>query len=231
MSTNCVVRCTNFWPRHHHLTEVVVIFADDQLLVLNKPAGLLSVPGRGADKQDCLSRRVQQLYPDALVVHRLDMATSGLMVMARGLQAQRMLNKAFASHSVHKRYEAVVDGVLASSGTNWQQIDLPIFLDWDNRPKRVVDQARGKPSSTRWQVLHVNPDEQTTRLSLKPITGRSHQLRVHLQAIGHAILGDMLYGTPEVAAKTRRLLLHACELEITHPVNQQTLRFVSPAPF
>jgi tRNA pseudouridine32 synthase/23S rRNA pseudouridine746 synthase len=213
------------------LTEVAVVYADDSLLVLDKPAGLLSVPGRGEDKQDCLSRRVQRLFPDAMVVHRLDMATSGLMVMARGPQVQRILNEAFAARYVHKRYETVVQGVLSAVTPDWQRIDLPIFLDWDNRPKRIIDHARGKPSCTLWQVLAVNPAEQTTRLSLEPVTGRSHQLRVHLQAIGHAILGDALYAAPEVAAKAPRLLLHACALELPHPCSQQTLRFVSPAPF
>lgn len=213
------------------LTEVAVVYADDSLVVLNKPAGLLSVPGRGEDKQDCLSRRVQQLYPDALVVHRLDMATSGLMLMARGQQAQHVLNASFATRCVHKRYEAVVDGVLCAVTPSWQLIDLPIFLDWDNRPRRVINMQHGKPSSTRWQVLATNPAEKTTRLSLEPITGRSHQLRVHLQAIGHAILGDMLYATPETAAKAPRLLLHACALELPHPRSQQTVRFVSPTPF
>ncbi len=213
------------------LTEVVTVYADDALLVLNKPAGLLSVPGRGVDKQDSLSRRVQQLYPDALVVHRLDMATSGLMLMARGLPAQRILNASFATRCVHKRYEAVVDGALSAVTPDWQLIDLPIALDWNQRPLRVIDQQLGKPSSTRWQVLAVNPVEQTTRLSLEPITGRSHQLRVHLLAIGHAILGDKLYATPEVAARAPRLLLHACALELPHPCSQQTLKFVSAPPF
>jgi tRNA pseudouridine32 synthase/23S rRNA pseudouridine746 synthase len=213
------------------LTDVSIVHADDSILVLNKPAGLLSVPGRGEDKQDCLSQRVQKLYPDALVVHRLDMATSGLMVMARGNSAQRMLNDAFAARCVHKRYEAIVDGIVNPAHSGWQVIDLPIFLEWSQRPKRVIDVQQGKPSSTRWQVIKANPIEQTTRLSLEPITGRSHQLRVHLQAIGHPILGDPLYGPPEVASKASRLLLHACVLEFSHPLSQQTLRFTSPAPF
>ncbi len=213
------------------MTDVSIVHVDDAILVLNKQAGLLSVPGRGEDKQDCLSRRVQKLYPDALVVHRLDMATSGLMVMARRNDAQRMLNEAFATRCVHKRYEAIVDGVIHPTRSGWQVIDLPIFLEWSQRPKRVIDMQQGKPSSTRWQVLEVNPVEQTTRLSLEPITGRSHQLRVHLQAIDHSILGDPLYGSPEVASKASRLLLHACMLEFSHPLSQQALRFTSPAPF
>ncbi|TXT41263.1 MAG: hypothetical protein FD135_424 [Comamonadaceae bacterium] len=213
------------------MTPIQVIYADASLLVLNKPAGLLSVPGKGADKQDCLSLRAQQLYPDALVVHRLDMATSGLLVMARSPTAQRDLNDAFAERRIHKRYEAVVDGVLDAPDTGWQLIDLPIFLDWAQRPKRMIDTQRGKPSSTRWRVLSIDPVKNTTRLLLEPVTGRSHQLRVHLCALGHAILGDPLYAPAHVACASDRLLLHACELELPHPSRAETLRFVCPTPF
>lgn len=213
------------------MPELQIVFVDEHLLVLDKPAGLLSVPGRGEDKQDCLSRRAQQHYPDALVVHRLDMSTSGLLVMARGTVAQRRLNDAFAAREVQKRYEAVVDGVIETLDASWQLIDLPIALDWPNRPRRIIDAQLGKPSSTRWQVLATDPANHTSRLALEPITGRSHQLRVHLQALGHTILGDMLYATPTVAAQSSRLLLHACVLELTHPGNQQPMRFVSPTPF
>ncbi len=213
------------------MTDLVVVYADDALLVLNKPAGLLSVPGRGEDKQDCLSRRANQCYPDALVVHRLDMATSGLLVMARGQAAQRSLNDAFALRQVHKRYEAVVHGLTAPALTDWQTIDLPITVDWPNRPLRIIHATQGKPSQTRWLRLGDGPLHHTTRLALEPITGRSHQLRVHLQAIGHAILGDALYAAPDVAALSERLLLHACLLEFTHPRTQQTMRFASPTPF
>lgn len=189
------------------------------------------MPGRGDDKQDCLSRRIQTLYPDALVVHRLDMSTSGLLIMARGIDAQRSLNAAFASRCVYKRYEAIVNGSIDASTVDWHVINLPIFQDWAMRPKRVVDMQRGKHSSTRWQVIESNPDEQTTRLWLEPLTGRSHQLRVHLQAIGHPILGDTLYASPEIISKAPRLLLHASVLEFVHPLSQQTLRFTSTAPF
>lgn len=212
------------------MSEFSVVYADDTLLVLDKPAGLLSVPGKGDDKQDCLSRRVQQRLAEARVVHRLDMATSGLLVMALGAGAQRTLNAAFAERAVHKRYVAVVDGLLASPGADWAVIDLPILLDWPNRPRRIID-AQGKPSCTRWRVLQHNPTEQTTRLELEPVTGRSHQLRVHLQALQHPILGDALYGTPASQAKAARLLLHASRLELTHPVNGQALVFTSEPPF
>ena len=213
------------------MTDIQVVFVDESLLVLDKPAGLLSVPGRGEDKQDCLSHRAQQHYPNALVVHRLDMSTSGLLVMARGLAVQRKLNDAFAERLIHKRYEAIVNGVIEATDGAWQRIDLPILLDWPNRPRRIIDAQQGKPSCTRWQLLATDPLHNTSRVALEPVTGRSHQLRVHLQAIGHAILGDMLYASPQVAELSGRLLLHACMLELTHPVHQQTIQFVSPAPF
>lgn len=213
------------------MSELPVVFVAECLLVLDKPAGLLSVPGRGDDKQDCLSRRAQQHYPDALVVHRLDMATSGLLVMARGVAAQRSLNDAFAARRVYKHYEAVVDGVIDAPIGVWQTINLPIFLDWPNRPKRIIEAQHGKPSSTRWQVLAADPIRGSTRVALEPITGRSHQLRVHMQAIGHAILGDPLYASPEVTARSSRLLLHACALAFADPASQQQMQFVSPTPF
>ena len=175
-------------------TDLTVLYADAALLVLDKPAGLLSVPGRGADKQDCLSARAQALYPDALITHRLDQATSGLLLMARGAEANRKLSAAFAGRSVGKRYLAVVEGILAAPDEEWGVIDLPISLDWPNRPRRIIDALNGKPSVTRWRVLSHDEAKQTTRLALEPLTGRSHQLRVHRQALGHPIVGDALYG-------------------------------------
>ena len=212
------------------MPEIAVLYADEALLVLDKPAGLLSVPGKGAEKQDCLSSRVQLCYPDARVVHRLDQATSGLLVMALGASAQRALNDAFASRQVHKRYVAVVDGLLESSAEDWGMIDLPILLDWPNRPRRIID-PRGKASCTRWHMLQHNLAAKTTRLELDPVTGRSHQLRVHLQALQHPILGDALYGTPASLGKAARLLLHATRLELMHPVSQETMVFSSEPPF
>lgn len=211
-------------------SELTLLYADQALLVFDKPPGLLSVPGRGADKQDCLSARAQALYPDALVVHRLDMATSGLMVLARGAAAQRSLSQAFAGRNVHKRYLAVVDGQLAPPLEAWGVIDLPIGVDWPNRPRRVIDPA-GKPSVTRWRVLPRPAQAATTRLELEPVTGRSHQLRVHLLALGHPIVGDALYANARVQAMASRLLLHACSLELNHPVTAQPMRFVSTVQF
>jgi tRNA pseudouridine32 synthase/23S rRNA pseudouridine746 synthase len=158
--------------------------------------------------------------------------TSGLLAMARGIEAQRALNRAFEMRQVHKRYQAVVDGVVAvPGGAEWGEINLPLELDWPNRPKHIVDHVNGRPSVTRWRVLAGDPPRAGTRLELEPVTGRSHQLRVHLQAIGHPILGDDLYASPDAVARVSRLLLHACELILPHPVSGQSMSFTSPPPF
>ena len=211
-----------------------LVYADDCLLVADKPPGLLAVPGRGEDKQDCLSSRVQGHYPEALVVHRLDMATSGLMLLARSREVQRTLSIAFAAREVHKRYVAVVQGRLnmpTLTEDGWAVINLPIALDWPSRPLRVIDHLLGKPSTTRWQVLAYDPVTDTTRLLLEPVTGRSHQLRVHLQALGHPILGDALYASAEIQAAAPRLLLHAQQLRLTHPVTGAAMQLVAETPF
>jgi tRNA pseudouridine32 synthase/23S rRNA pseudouridine746 synthase len=205
-----------------------LVYLDEHLLVLDKPAGLLAVPGRGEDKQDCLSARAQRLWPDALVVHRLDMATSGLFLMARGLHMQRVLSRAFAERQVGKRYEAVVAGRMGDVGEQGV-IELPLAADWPNRPLQKVDPERGRPSTTRWKVLAFGDD--STRLALEPVTGRSHQLRVHLLAVGHPILGDTLYAPAAVRSRAPRLLLHACALRLAHPASREPLAFDSPAPF
>lgn len=222
---------------------IPVRYADAALLVLEKPAGLLSVPGRGPDKQDCLSARVQQQYPDARVVHRLDMATSGLMLMARGAQALTVLNHAFANREVHKRYQALVHGSMASAPGDWQTIDLPIAVDWPNRPLRIID-AGGKASLTRWRRFDDDAQSPTQqplsrsglpvcRLELEPVTGRSHQLRVHLRAIGHPIVGDALYGnaTDDARLAAARLMLHASSIALRHPVSGEPMAFASAPDF
>ena len=208
-----------------------VVYSDAHLAVLNKPSGLLSVPGRGDDKQDCLIVRAQSVWPDALTVHRLDMATSGLVVVARGPEVQRMLSQAFAERKVHKMYEAVVDGSPpedlsnATSPECWQNIQLPLLIDWPNRPKSKVDWTHGKSSQTHWRRKAGPVIEGATRLELDPITGRTHQLRLHMLALGHAILGDTLYASPEVCARAPRLLLHARQLQFHHPLTQEWLSF------
>jgi len=206
------------------------VFSDDALIVLDKPSGLLSVPGRGEGMEDCLSSRAQQSFSDALVVHRLDMATSGLLVMARGLEMQRQLSAAFAQREVKKQYVAVVHGQVEAQPDAWRTIDLPIRVDWPRRPLRVIDPT-GQASISRVRPLSWNPAEKTSRVALEPETGRSHQLRVHMQAIGHPILGDALYAPAELAAAAPRLLLHACALQFGHPRSGKRLEFHSPAPF
>jgi tRNA pseudouridine32 synthase/23S rRNA pseudouridine746 synthase len=200
-----------------------LIYQDDCLLVVNKPAGLLAVPGRGENKQDCLSARLQHEFPDALVVHRLDMSTSGLMVFARGADMQRHLSLAFQEREVVKRYEAVVAGEPEPESG---EVNLPIAADWPNRPLQKIDFEIGKPSLTRYRVLNRHAD--TSRVELEPFTGRTHQLRVHMASIGHPILGDALYGD---AGNAARLLLHACLLSFAHPLSGNSLNFDSPAPF
>jgi tRNA pseudouridine32 synthase / 23S rRNA pseudouridine746 synthase len=213
-----------------------LLHADDDLIVVDKPEGLLAVPGRGADKQDCLATRVQTRWPDALVVHRLDMATSGLMLLARGKANQRVLSMAFEAREVHKRYVAVIAGLMAGhSGV----IDLPLAADWPRRPLQKVDHSAGKPALTRWRVLDHDAGRSQTRLELEPVTGRTHQLRVHLQAIGHPIIGDRFYAPSEASADTPadlrsvppRLLLHASRLDLIHPASGAAMSFDRPPPF
>jgi tRNA pseudouridine32 synthase/23S rRNA pseudouridine746 synthase len=204
----------------------VILFADAHMVVADKPSGLLSVPGRGADKQDCLVARVQAEFPNALTVHRLDMATSGLILLGRGAEAQRTLSVAFSERRVDKRYVAVVAGaIVADQG----EIDLPLITDWPNRPKQMIDVDLGKPSLTRYRV--IAREEGQTWVELEPATGRSHQLRVHMMAIGHPIIGDIFYAPPEIAALSDRLLLHAERLTVPHPQTGARMTFTSPAPF
>ena len=225
-----------------------LIFEDADLLVVNKPSGLLSVPGRGPQGLINLAAQVQVQFEGALVVHRLDMSTSGLMLFARHGDAQRALQRGFERRQVAKRYEAVVQG--------WPDEDegscnAPMRLDWPARPRQVVDWEAGKPSYTRWRVLQrlgktadaasdtgaMKGAEATastspaarTRMALEPVTGRSHQLRVHMQTLGHPIVGDELYGTPPGPGE--RLLLHACNLAFQHPVSGADLQFESLPPF
>jgi tRNA pseudouridine32 synthase/23S rRNA pseudouridine746 synthase len=206
--------------------SVTVLHVDDACIVVDKPSGLLSVPGRGAHLQDCMATSVQALFGDALVVHRLDMATSGLMLFARGIEAQRRLSRAFAQREVHKRYIAVVHGLFTAAQG---EIDLPLIADWPNRPLQKVDHEHGKPSLTRWRVIETDADR--TRVELEPVTGRAHQLRVHLLAIGHPIIGDALYAPPGVLAGADRMLLHAAQLRFAHPVSGEPMTIESTVPF
>ena len=217
---------------HAYAHALQVLHADAHLIALCKPAGLLSVPGRGPDKADCLSARAQRRWPDAAIVHRLDQATSGIIVLARGAAMQRALSAAFAARQVHKGYEAIVHGLPAAASADaqgWACIDLPLAIDWPNRPRSHVT-PQGKPSRTQWRLLAHDAARGLSRLALTPITGRTHQLRVHLAAIGHPIAGDALYGPPAGDGHPR-LLLHACQLRLRHPATGQWLALHSPAPF
>ncbi|HET7776435.1 MAG TPA: RluA family pseudouridine synthase [Azospira sp.] len=208
-------------------TGLDLLYEDGALLVVNKPAGLLSVAGRGEDKQDCLVSRVQAVFADAMIAHRLDMDTSGLLVLARGPAMQKKLFEMFRERQVSKRYQAVVAGVLAQKEG---EVALPLIVDWPNRPRQKVDFDTGKPSLTRFRRLSADGAADCSRVELEPVTGRTHQLRVHMAAIGHPILGDELYaGAAQQRAK--RLLLHAVLLAFRHPITDEALRFESPAPF
>lgn len=201
-----------------------IIYADEAMLVVDKPAGLLCVPGRAEGMLDCLIHRVQTLYPDALIVHRLDMATSGLVVLGRGEAMQRALSISFAERRVDKCYEALLGGLLpATQG----EVSLPLITDWLRRPRQMVDQQAGKPALTRFRVLDVDAANLTTRVALEPVTGRTHQLRVHMQQQGAAIIGDTLYDGRPAA----RLMLHARELALPHPVSGQRCSWHSAVPF
>lgn len=204
-----------------------IIYSDKFLLAVSKPAGLLSVPGRGEDKADSLSTRVQAEYPDALVAHRLDRDTSGLLIFPRGAAMHRMISMMFEKREMQKCYVAVVMGKLAMEHG---VVDLPLLVDWPNRPRHIVDTSNGKPSQTRYQLLSYDPETDSSRVALEPITGRTHQLRVHMQTLGHPILGDTLYGGNE-NGRTVRLLLHAHTLDFSHPVSGAALKLVSPLPF
>ena len=206
---------------------IEIVTVNDAFIVVNKPSGLLSVPGRGPDKADCLSARVQAEFPEALVVHRLDMETSGLMVFARNPDAQRMLNRAFEQRLVEKYYVAVVTGMIENDhGT----ISLPLICDWPNRPRQMVDHAIGKPSTTHFTVIGRDAARMQTRVGLTPVTGRSHQLRVHMASVGHAIIGDSLYSV-DAPPEGQRLLLHAAKLSFPHPLSSEPVNSVSNVPF
>lgn len=201
-----------------------VIHADEALVVADKAAGLLAVPGRGEAGLVNLASQLQQRFPDVQIVHRLDMATSGLLLLARGATMQRQLSLAFAERRVHKQYVAIVEGQPAADAG---EVDLPLIADWPRRPRQKVDLADGKPSLTRWRVLARLGAR--ARLLLEPVTGRSHQLRVHMAAQGWPIVGDELYGRS--GPDTPRLLLHAQSLQLPHPVDGRSLRFEAELPF
>lgn len=204
---------------------LAILHMDAHLLVVNKPAGLLTVPGKGAHLADCLLSRVQTAFPDALLVHRLDRDTSGVIVFALTPHAQRHLGLQFEKRYTKKTYIARVAGRLEpKTGT----VDLPLIVDWPNRPLQKVCHETGKPAQTRWRAMRYGADE--TRVQLQPLTGRSHQLRVHMLALGHPILGDPLYA-PDTAEHYGRLMLHSQELRLKNPEGGVAMKFRADPPF
>ncbi|MDX8384107.1 MAG: pseudouridine synthase [Ghiorsea sp.] len=214
-----------YCPPPHEGLEI--LFQDEYFIACNKPSGLLAVPGRGEDRADSLSSRVQAEFSEALIVHRLDMPTSGIMLLARSKEAHRQMSMLFAERGVYKAYIAVVDGMVSEGG----EVNQPLITDWENRPKQKIDHEHGKPSTTQYHVLSHDKIAQTSRIKLEPITGRSHQLRVHMQYLGHAIVGDEFYASPAAQQKATRLLLHAEQLTFIHPITSQPTQINCPAPF
>ena len=203
-----------------------VLHEDHEIVVVNKPAGLLSVPGRGAHLADCLLTRLLVGFPSALLVHRLDRDTSGVLVFGLTPHAQRNLSMQFEKRTAKKTYVARLDGVLEpKEGT----VDLPLIVDWENRPRQMVCHDTGKPSVTDWRVL--NSPEGETRVRLSPKSGRTHQLRVHMQALGHPILGDPLYATGAAREDYDRMMLHSEELRVSHPESGRGMSFRAKAAF
>lgn len=205
-------------------------YEDTEMLILEKPQGLLSVPGRGEEKQDCLWRRAQEIWDDALIVHRLDCATSGLMVLARNKESHRELSRQFQQRQNFKRYQALIAGQPAQEEGVRRE---PMRCDWERRPLQMIDFEQGKAATTFWRTLDRDRigELDYTRVALYPITGRSHQLRLHMQVLGHPILGDNLYAEGAALSSVDRLMLHADLLELFHPVTQERMSFSSPAPF
>ncbi|HEY0212868.1 MAG TPA: RluA family pseudouridine synthase [Paenirhodobacter sp.] len=205
--------------------QPAILHADHEILVIGKPAGLLSVPGKGDDRQDCVINRLRGAWPTVLLVHRLDMDTSGVMVFGLTPHAQRHLGLQFEHRQTRKHYVARLWGHLTPKEG---RVDLPLCVDWPNRPRQHVDAENGRPAQTDWRVMRYEGD--TTRVRLTPLTGRSHQLRVHMQAQGHPILGDPLYAQG-AAQDFPRLMLHAESLRFRHPDGGKHMTFGAPCPF
>lgn len=203
-----------------------VIYHDDDVVVVNKPADVLSVPGKGPDNQDCLVSRLHGQFPTIRVVHRLDFATSGVMVLALTAESHRELSKQFHDRLTGKTYIADIAGQPID---NAGEVELPLRCDWPNRPKQMVDFEQGKPAKTLWRK--IEQFDHFSRVELKPITGRSHQLRVHMQQLGHPILGDRFYAPSAIKLMSKRLHLHALALSFNHPSTDEPIEFESPCPF
>lgn len=216
-----IKRAFTYAPPQEPLTY---LYTDDDITIVEKPSGLLSVPGK--TEPDCLEGRIREDYPKTLTIHRLDMATSGVMVFARKANAQRHIGLQFEKRMIEKTYIARVWGRVEEDEG---QVDLPLITDWPNRPKQMVCHERGKPSLTHWKVLER--ENNASRVELYPKTGRSHQLRVHMLAIGHPILGDRLYAPDDAFDAAQRLQLHSHKLKLRKPVGGNWIEFKSPSPF
>lgn len=212
-------------PSDHLLLPV---WADEHVIVVNKPANLLTTPGRGPDKQDCLYHRLLPQYPNARVVHRLDMATSGLVMFALSHSAQVALGRLFELRQITKTYEALVSGRLAKREG---EVDAPLICDWPKRPLQKVCTETGKPAQTRYTRLDYDGLKDVSRVALQPLTGRSHQLRVHMLSLGHPIVGDVFYHPDYQGLEHARLHLHARELSFTHPITEKTVFVSAATPF
>ena len=204
---------------------LVIAYQDDQIIVVDKPSGLLSVPGKTVGRRDCVELRLRAMHPESLLVHRLDCDTSGVMIFARSKAAQGFLGQEFEKRRSEKTYIARLWGRLMPEAG---RVDLPLCTDWPNRPRQMVDHENGRAAQTDWQVLGY--DGQTTRVALYPLTGRSHQLRVHMLELGHPILGDPIYATGP-ALNYPRLMLHAQSLSLHHPITQDRVTFTATCPF
>ncbi len=210
-------------PQH----ALCTIYEDDDLIVIDKPAGLLSVPGRLPEHHDSAYARILRDHPEAKVTHRLDMATSGLLMFAKHRTAEVAISKMFQARTVKKHYIALVQGQLEGEGS----VEVPLITDWENRPRQIVHFELGKPAKTLYQVLDYDVEQEISRVLLTPITGRSHQLRVHMQYIGHPITGDKLYHPEPTRSPLQRLALHAWDLVFQHPLQGNLLKLQSPLPF
>lgn len=205
-----------------------ILYQDEHLLMLNKPAGLLTVPGKGPDKQDCLINRVLKYNPNARVVHRLDQGTSGIVMIPLNYLTLRTLTAQFQGRGIHKQYVAVVGGLVAEDEG---EIHLPLICDWPNRPLQKVCHDTGKAAHTRYWVLERDKTLSLSRVLLEPVSGRTHQLRVHMLNLGHPILGDQLYAPEAIKARAPRLLLHARRIQLRHPVSGEVLQVECPEDF
>jgi tRNA pseudouridine32 synthase / 23S rRNA pseudouridine746 synthase len=215
----------------HYNPEVLaldILHHDEDLLIVNKPAGLLTVPGKGPAKQDCMINRVLNANPNARVAHRLDQGTSGIVIFPLSYLCLRALTKQFEARAIHKHYVAVVAGLVAQDEG---EIQLPLMCDWPNRPLQKVCFESGKAAHTRYTVLTRDTINQTTRVLLEPVSGRTHQLRVHMLSLGHPILGDQLYSPADIQAQAPRLLLHAQQIHFMHPITNTLVHVNCPAEF